>query len=328
VVTLFATHFGIAPAQAVASSTFTASVRPSATVVQFAPASIAGRLIPGGARAYSFQRLVSGTWRTVRTGRTSLSGDIRSSVSTTLIGGTLYRYCGSVTSRYAAACSNRAGVTVRPAARYRTGTQVIGHSVGHRPITLTVVGSPTAAKRAMFLGAVHGNERAGVRVTRALVASRPPPGVAYFVIQYPNPDGAARHTRKNLRGVDLNRNFPGWVRGTRGSVYYPGPGPLSEPESRVMHQAIKTIRPTLFVTYHQHMNLVDYCGGNKAAQARYARATRMRLTQLTRMRGSQATWLHAAHPRTTVMTVELPSSVSSAMASRHFNAAKYLAAHH
>lgn len=327
-VTLLATLFGIAPAQAVTSSTFTAAVRPSANVVQFAPANILGRLTPGGYRAYSFQRLVSGTWRTIRTGRTGLSGYIRVSVSTARTGGSIYRYCGSATSRYAADCSNRASMTVRPGAPYRTGTQIIGYSVARRPITLTVVGSPTAARRALFVSAIHGNERGGVRVTRALAASRPPAGLAYFIIKYPNPDGAARNTRKNLRGVDLNRNFPGWIRGTRGSVYYSGTGPLSEPESRVMYKAMNKIRPTLFVTYHQHMNLVDYCGGNRAAQARYARATRMRMTQLTRMRGSQATWLHAAYPRTTIMTVELPSYVTSVMVSRHLSAAKYLAAHH
>jgi len=137
---------------------------------------------------------------------------------------------------------------------YRVGTQTIGYSVQHRPITLTVVGNPAAAKRTLFIGAIHGNERAGVAITNALRVSRPPAGVAYFVISLPNPDGAAHNTRGNARGVDLNRNFPGWRWAPRGT-YYSGTGALSEPESRVLYNAVRSIRPTAFVTYHQHMNI-------------------------------------------------------------------------
>ncbi|MEO8274318.1 MAG: succinylglutamate desuccinylase/aspartoacylase family protein, partial [Chloroflexota bacterium] len=136
--------------------------------------------------------------------------------------------------------------TAAPASNYRAGTQTIGHSVAGRPITLTVVGKPTAARRALFIGAIHGNERGGVPVTKALARSRPQAGVAYFIISYPNPDGAARNTRQNIRRVDLNRNFPGWRRnGSPGNVYYPGTGALSEPESRVMYNAIRKVKPTL-----------------------------------------------------------------------------------
>lgn len=220
-------------------------------------------------------------------------------------------------------------ITVAPASTYHTGIQTIGHSVAGRPIILTVAGSPRAAKRALFFGAIHGNERGGVPVTKALARSRPPAGVAYFVISYPNPDGAARNTRQNLRRVDLNRNFPGWrPNGSPGYVYYPGTGPLSEPESRALYNAINKIRPTLFVTYHQHLNVIDYGGGSKATVATYARQVREKLVKLPGYRGSQATWLHAVYPRTTVMTVELPSYVSAAMVSRHLSAAKYIAAHH
>lgn len=215
------------------------------------------------------------------------------------------------------------------ATTYRAGIQTIGYSVYGRPITLTVVGSPTAPKRAIFVGAIHGNERGGVPVTNALARAKPPAGVAYFVISIPNPDGAAVHTRQNIRRVDLNRNFPGWKRnGSPGNVYYPGSGPLSEPESRAMYAAIAKVKPTLFVTYHQHLNVVDFGGGNKGAEATYARQTGMRFAQLPRYPGSQATWLHAAYPKIAVMTVELPSSVPPSMINRHIGAAKYLAAHH
>jgi hypothetical protein len=212
---------------------------------------------------------------------------------------------------------------------YHTGVQTIGRSVKGRRITLTVVGSPTAKKRVMVVGEIHGNERGGVPIAKAIAKAKAPAGVAYFVVSYPNPDGAARNTRGNARRVDLNRNFPGWKRNGRpGSVYYPGRGALSEPESGAMYTAIKKIKPTAFVTYHQHLNVIDFCGGAKTVGATYARRTRMKYTQLPSYPGSQATWLHKAYPATTVMTVELPARVSTAMVRRHVAALKYLAAHH
>jgi len=210
---------------------------------------------------------------------------------------------------------------------YKVGTQTIGWSAQHRPINLTVIGNPLAAKRALFVGAIHGNEKAGVPITNALRISKPPAGVAYFVISWPNPDGIAHNTRGNAQGVDLNRNFPGWRPSARGT-YYSGPYALSAPESKVMYAAIAKIKPTLYVTYHQHMNIIDFCGGNKAAEATYARQVGERFTSTTAYPGSIATWLHKAYPRMTVMTVELPSSVSSYTVNRHVAAAKYIALHH
>ncbi len=212
---------------------------------------------------------------------------------------------------------------------YHTGTQTIGRSVEGRAITLTIVGSPTAKKRVMVIGEIHGNERGGVPIANAIAKSAARAGVTYFVVSYPNPDGSARNTRGNARGVDLNRNFPGWKRnGGPGKVYYPGTGALSEKESAVMYAAIQKIKPTAFVTYHQHMNVIDFGGGNKRVQATYARQTGMKFATLPRYPGSQATWLHSAYPNTLVMTVELPGSVRGAIVNKHIAALKYLATHH
>jgi len=77
-------------------------------------------------------------------------------------------------------------------AAYHTGSQTIGYSAQHRPINLTIIGSPTAPKRAMFIGAIHGNERGGVAITNALRISKPPAGVAYFVISLPKASSIGR----------------------------------------------------------------------------------------------------------------------------------------
>jgi len=82
------------------------------------------------------------------------------------------------------------------------------------------------------------------------------------------------------------------------------------------------------VTYHQHLNVVDFGGGEQSAQQAYARATRMPAVILTRYPGSQATWTHAAFPGTTVLTIELPASVSASSVTRHVQAVRFLATHH
>ena len=207
-------------------------------------------------------------------------------------------------------------------------TRTIGTSVRGRAISMQIVGDPNASRRVIVLGCIHGNECAGVPVATALSAVSPPPGVAYYLVDYPNPDGAAAHTRQNARLVDLNRNFPGWQpAGSPGYVYYPGPGPLSEPEARAVYALIASVRPTVLLSYHQAMNIVDFNGGNLLSGLGYAQICGERYVQTTRYPGSAATWASTAYPRMTVLTVELPASVSAAQITAHFRAAQWVATH-
>ena len=87
-----------------------------------------------------------------------------------------------------------------------------------------------------------------------------------------NPDGALRnkHRRTNSNGVDLNRNFvtPNqhiasaleyWKSEARSnSRRYPGPYPLSEPETHWLYQEIKTFKPDVVIAVHAPYSLVDY----------------------------------------------------------------------
>jgi predicted deacylase len=155
-------------------------------------------------------------------------------------------------------------------------TVVVGHSAGGRTITAKRFGDPNAPKTALIVGQIHGDEPAGIRVTRALRHTKVT-GVNLWVIDTANPDGGARHTRQNGRAVDLNRNFPyKWVHTTKGTHYYGGPKPLSEPESRAMSKFILKIRPDVTIWYHQPWNAVlTPCNSKPRLQRLYARLAKM-----------------------------------------------------
>src|SRR4051812_11202794 len=107
-----------------------------------------------------------------------------------------------------AALPERPPAAQAPAWRH---TEVLGASVRGRAIRVVVVGDEDAPRRILVVGCIHGDECAGLAVARRLTRRAPPAGVAIWVVPQLNPDGAARGTRQNAHGVDLNRNFPaGW----------------------------------------------------------------------------------------------------------------------
>src|SRR3954447_12462573 len=94
-----------------------------------------------------------------------------------------------------------------------TKPEVLGRSVQKRAITAVQIGDPAGARVALVVGVIHGDERAGLRIVRAIKRraardSAPLAGTQLWVIDSVNPDGLKARTRKNARGVDLNRNFP------------------------------------------------------------------------------------------------------------------------
>ena len=84
----------------------------------------------------------------------------------------------------------------------------IGKSVQGRPIEAIETGDPASRVKVVVVGCIHGDEPAGIAITKILAERGAPPGVDLWLIPDMNPDGVAAHTRENARGVDLNRNFP------------------------------------------------------------------------------------------------------------------------
>ena len=73
----------------------------------------------------------------------------------------------------------------------------IGHSVQGRVIRPVVLGDPGAAHRMLVVGCIHGNEPAGMAITRRLVAAGAPRGTEIVVVQALNPDECGRGVRGN-----------------------------------------------------------------------------------------------------------------------------------
>ncbi len=142
--------------------------------------------------------------------------------------------------------------------------------------------SASAARplRVLVVGAMHGDELTAASLALrwielaqvGTVRSRQP--VHWRFIPVLNPDGllAKKPTRINAHGVDLNRNFPTpnwdrdapiyWDKRTRRDPRrWPGPSPLSEPESRFLHQQMdKDFKPDLVVSIHAPYGVLDYDG--------------------------------------------------------------------
>ena len=207
---------------------------------------------------------------------------------------------------------------------------LLGRSTEGREIRAVRLGDRDATRRVLVVGAIHGSEAAGMRVTRELRRRAEIEGVDLWVVDTVNPDGVARGRRQNARGVDLNRNFPRrWRRSPRGSAYYSGSRPLSERESRVVARWIERIRPAVTIWYHQPWGMVlAPCGADAPVERRYARLVDMRTgCRGAGLRGTATSWQMHAFPDTRAFVVELPGGgITRGAARRHARAVALVAA--
>ena len=132
--------------------------------------------------------------------------------------------------------------------------------------------------RVLLVGGIHGDEYSSVTaVFKWLERLEQEQGGEFYwrVVPLLNPDGLLmppqQSQRMNANGVDLNRNFPTpnwkqeamdyWVNRTRKSKRrYPGPAPLSEPESRWLAQQVEDYQPDAVISVHAPHGIVDFDG--------------------------------------------------------------------
>ena len=193
--------------------------------------------------------------------------------------------------------------------RRRGGAAVVqlGTSSRGRRIDAVHVGTGSRADL-LVVGCIHGNEPAGIAVTKELRQRLAGGPLDVWLVDDLNPDGHAARTRVDARGVDLNRNFPWrWRRLFRhGDPQYGGPRPLSEPESRAAERLILRVRPRISIWFHQPLGLVDESGGSEGLERRFSRLSGLPLRRLIRYPGSAVGWEDHVLHGSTAFVVELP----------------------
>ncbi|NWF39668.1 murein peptide amidase A [Mariprofundus sp. NF] len=129
--------------------------------------------------------------------------------------------------------------------------------------------------RILLIGGTHGDEYSSVSIIFKWMKTLDIHHSGLFhwhVSPLVNPDGLLQRPsqRLNANGVDLNRNMPtpDWHKST--SAYwqktgfdkrrYPGPAPLSEPESRWLYEEIRTFKPHAIVSVHAPYGVLDFDG--------------------------------------------------------------------
>ena len=151
--------------------------------------------------------------------------------------------------------------------------RTIGHSVAGRPIRAWRLGEP-GRRRIVLVSTMHGNEPHTRRILEGLRDGRAIRGIDLWVVPTYNPDGLARGTRRNARGVDLNRNFPFRWKDLDGT-YESGRRPASEPETRAMMAFLEEVDPMRVISFHQPLHGVDTDTKDAGFARRLARALRL-----------------------------------------------------
>jgi hypothetical protein len=199
----------------------------------------------------------------------------------------------------------------------RPPPMLLGRSHDGRPIRAWRVGNPRSARKVLVVGCIHGNECAGMAVTQRLLNLVRPIPADLWVVQNLNPDGLARGTRHNARGVDLNRNFPSEWRRTR----YSGPRPLSEREARIAYNLVLRIRPEVTIWFHQPQALVRAWGPSISVARRYAVLAGERYRSIRWPNATAPNWQNHRFPGAASFVVELPAGeLSDPEARRHVDA--------
>ncbi len=204
----------------------------------------------------------------------------------------------------------------------------LGRSVLGRQILAFELGDRDASRPLLVVGCIHGDEHAGIGVTRRLERGPPPRESQLWVVNDLNPDGVAADTRQNANLVDLNRNFPWRWRplGKPGDQQYSGTRQLSEPESRIAASLVLRLRPRITIWFHQPLGVTDESGGRPGVERRFAALTGLPLRRLVRYPGSAAGWQNHRLPSSTAFVSELPPGrLAASRVNRYARAVRGLA---
>ena len=151
-----------------------------------------------------------------------------------------------------------------------------GHSVRGTELDAVRLGDPNAARKALVVGSIHGNEPEGQEIVHVLKHSLPRPARGRAVgreVRQPRRREGRHPPERSGRRPEPQLLLP-LARRTclASSGDYPGPHPFSEPESRAVRRLAKRVRPRVTIWYHQPWGQVLLpCHGPAPTQKRYAR---------------------------------------------------------
>ena len=179
--------------------------------------------------------------------------------------------------------------------------------------------SPHARLRVLVVGGIHGDELSSTALVLHWIgaAMETPSNIHWRFVPLMNPDGMlqGRPSRTNARGVDLNRNFPTpnwdkeapvyWKERTRSDPRrFPGAKPLSEPESKWLHDEMERWKPDLIVSVHAPYGVLDFDGPTVPPK----RLGRLYLDQVGIFPGSLGNY-GGVYKKVPVVTIELPNAL-------------------
>ncbi len=130
----------------------------------------------------------------------------------------------------------------------------LGSSVQGRSIAMYTFGEK--GETTLIFGGFHGSEPTSTSLACDLIAHLEANPEIYahrrvHVVPAVNPDGLHHRTRANLRGVDINRNFPAANFPTRPKATFAGgSSPASEPETRAVLEALRLSEPDRIISIH------------------------------------------------------------------------------
>lgn len=172
----------------------------------------------------------------------------------------------------------------------------LGRSYEGRPIDVVhVIGT---GKRILVVGCIHGNECEGIKVTRLLARSHAKADL--WLVHQLNPDGYARRSRTNARGVDLNRDFLA----------------ATQRETRIARKLILRLKPDVTLWFHQPQAVVRAWGLSRAVARRYARLAGVPYRMWAWPAGSASRWQNGLGQISFV--VELPAGELPDAAARRY----------
>lgn len=173
--------------------------------------------------------------------------------------------------------------------------------------------------RVLLMGGIHGDELTSAAIVYRWVEGMTGPiaqSIDWRIMPVVNPDGllAAKASRMNANGVDLNRNFPtpGWdaeaprywqTRTRSDPRRFPGHAPLSEPETRWVEEEMRSFKPDVIISVHAPFGVLDFDGPEEPPH----KFGRLLLNRVGVYPGSLGNY-SGVHKNVPVITIELPNA--------------------